>query len=180
MEETHDIAGLTLSSGEKTAVVSEQAFRLLYEATSRPLWGYAYHVCGRADVADDILQETFCRFLSRKPPVMDELQTRSYLFRIATNLLHDRRRGRLDEPAPQASEDGLAPDLDVEAHLDMRSAMRQMKARERELLWLAYVEGMKHTEIAASLGLSALSIRSLLFRARQKAAGLLHPRKVEP
>jgi RNA polymerase sigma-70 factor (ECF subfamily) len=58
--------------------------------------------------------------------------------------------------------------------------MRQMKARERELLWLAYVEGMKHTEIAASLGLSALSIRSLLFRARQKAAGLLHPRKVEP
>lgn len=179
MEELHGIIGLALSRGETSTVVSEQVFRLLYAATSRPLWGYAYHVCGRTDVADDVLQETYCRFLTRKTPAMDDAQTRSYLFRIATNLLHDRRRSRLDEPVPQESREDLAPDQDMDAQLDVHSAMWQMKARERELLWLAYVEGMKHDEIAASLGLSTLSIRSLLFRARRKAASLLRPRRME-
>jgi RNA polymerase sigma-70 factor (ECF subfamily) len=43
------------------------------------------------------------------------------------------------------------------------------------LLWLAYVEGMSHEEIAAATGLRVLSIKILLFRARRKAAHLLAP-----
>jgi RNA polymerase sigma-70 factor, ECF subfamily len=57
--------------------------------------------------------------------------------------------------------------------MDVRAAMRALKPRERELLWLAYVEGMNHAEIAAATGLRTLSVRMLLFRARGKAAGLL-------
>jgi RNA polymerase sigma-70 factor (ECF subfamily) len=63
----------------------------------------------------------------------------------------------------------------METRLDVRSTLRQLKPRERELLWLAYVEGMNHEEIAAATGLRALSIKILLFRARRKAAGLLAP-----
>ncbi len=55
------------------------------------------------------------------------------------------------------------------------ATLRQLKPRERELLWLAYVEGMNHDEIAAATGLRPLSIRILLFRARRKAAQLLAP-----
>jgi len=40
-------------------------------------------------------------------------------------------------------------------------------------LWLAYAEGSSHEEIAASLGLRAGSVRTLLFRARQRLAALL-------
>jgi RNA polymerase sigma-70 factor (ECF subfamily) len=61
----------------------------------------------------------------------------------------------------------------------MRAALRQMKPRERELLWLAYVEGMNHAEIAAATGLGTMSIRLLLFRARRKAAQLLRPERTE-
>jgi RNA polymerase sigma-70 factor (ECF subfamily) len=45
-------------------------------------------------------------------------------------------------------------------------------------LWLAYVEGMSHAEIAAATGLSAMSIRILLYRARQKASEFLRPQRV--
>jgi RNA polymerase sigma-70 factor (ECF subfamily) len=55
--------------------------------------------------------------------------------------------------------------------------MKALKPRERELLWLAYVEGMNHVEIANTLGLSALSIRPLLFKARRNAATLLQAKK---
>ena len=158
----------------QTCAVDEASFRVLYDATSPPLRAYLLHVCRRPDVADDLLQETYCRWLMRRHPVMDESQTRTYLFRIATNLLHDRVRSRVDTIAPEIPERGCTPNLD--SRLDVRSTLRQLKPRERELLWLAYVEGMNHEEIAAATGLRALSIRILLFRARRKAAHLLAPR----
>jgi RNA polymerase sigma-70 factor (ECF subfamily) len=40
-------------------------------------------------------------------------------------------------------------------------------------MWLAYVEGADHCEIAETLGLREASVRVLLFRARRKLAHLL-------
>ena len=53
--------------------------------------------------------------------------------------------------------------------------LQHLKPRERELLWLAYVEGMDHAEISASTGLNRLSVRTLLFRARNRAKQFLAP-----
>ncbi len=161
--------------GAPTGALDQVEFRALYEATSMPLRAYLLHVCRRKDIADDLLQETYCRFLMRRHPVMDESQTRSYLFRIATNLLHDRVRSRADVIVPETPERGVAQNL--ETCLDVRTTLRRLKPRERELLWLAYVEGMNHEEIAAATGLRALSIKILLFRARRNAAQLLAPQK---
>jgi RNA polymerase sigma-70 factor (ECF subfamily) len=138
------------------------------------LRAYLLHVCHRPDVADDLLQETYCRYLMSRRPMMDASQTRSWLFRVATNLLHDRGRSRVDAFVPELPERGAAPHM--ESRLDVRAVLRQMKPRERELLWLAYVEGMNHEEIAAATGLRVLSIKILLFRARRKAAALLEPK----
>ncbi|MGB9032078.1 MAG: RNA polymerase sigma factor [Acidobacteriaceae bacterium] len=171
MERTPGIASLMFDA--QAAAVGEADFRALYDTTSPPLRAYLLHVCRRPDIADDLLQETYCRYLMRRRPVMDESQTRSWLFRIATNLIHDRGRSRLDAFVPEIPERGAAPNL--EARLDVRSTLRQLKPRERELLWLAYVEGMNHEEIAAATGLRPLSIKILLFRARRKAARLLTP-----
>jgi RNA polymerase sigma-70 factor (ECF subfamily) len=128
-------------------------------------------------VADDVLQETYCRFLARNPPAMDNGQTKTYLFRIATNLLHDRWRSGEDAKVFELPENSFVDDVD--GRMDIRRAMEQLKPRERELLWLAYVEGMNHKEIATATGLSFMSVRLLLFRARRKAAGLLRPGMAE-
>jgi RNA polymerase sigma-70 factor (ECF subfamily) len=53
--------------------------------------------------------------------------------------------------------------------------LQTLKPRERELLWLAYVEGMDHAEISSATGLNRLSVRTLLFRARNKAKQFLTP-----
>jgi RNA polymerase sigma-70 factor (ECF subfamily) len=44
-------------------------------------------------------------------------------------------------------------------------------------MWLAYVEGADHREIAAALGLRERSVRVLLHRARRKLATLLRQRE---
>ncbi len=175
MDETFPIAGAVPIAGKEMTAMDEQEFRSLYDATACPILAYLVGVTGRKDVADDLLQEMYCRFLVRQPPSMNRDETRRYLFRIATNLLRDRWRKRDDEAWSKVSEDEYS--VDVESQMDVRAAMRALKPRERELLWLAYVEGMNHVEISAATGLRAISVRMLLFRARRKAAGLLLPKR---
>jgi RNA polymerase sigma-70 factor, ECF subfamily len=171
MDEIFPIAGLVPIAEEEATAMDEQEFRSLYDATARPIRAYLMGMTGRRDVADDLLQETYCRFLVRQPQSMTVDDTRRYLFRIASNLLRDRWRRGEDEPWQEIPENGSSVDMD--SLIDVRAAMGALKARERELLWLAYVEGMDHAEIAAATGLRAISVRMLLFRARQRAARLL-------
>jgi RNA polymerase sigma-70 factor (ECF subfamily) len=157
----------------RATAMDERQFQALYAATARPIHAYLIGVTGQRDIADDVLQETYFRFLQRHPAGMPAAETRPYLFRIATNLLRDRWRTRQDAQWPEGFDQSHSQDVDTQ--LDMRRALKALKPRERELLWLAYVEGMSHQEIATATGLAALSIRPLLFRARRKAASLLRP-----
>jgi RNA polymerase sigma-70 factor, ECF subfamily len=167
-----------IEGAERPAALSELEFQRLYDATSRSILGYLVASTGRRDVADDLLQETYCRLLVHHAAVvaagMDAPALRRYLFRIATNLLRDRWRAGHDKPYSEPAEAGAASDLDTP--IDVRAMLEHLKPKERELLWLAYVEGMDHKEIAAATGLGRLSVRTLLFRARGKARRFLDAR----
>jgi RNA polymerase sigma-70 factor (ECF subfamily) len=158
-----------------STTMDEQQFQLLYDATARPIHAYLIGVTGQRDIADDVLQETYFRYFQRHPTGLPAAETRPYLFRIATNLLRDRWRRRQESQWPENFDQSHACDVDTQ--LDVRHVMQALKPKERELLWLAYVEGMSHQEIAIATGLTALSIRPLLFRARKKAASLLRPER---
>ncbi len=153
--------------------MNESAFRSFYEQTATPLLRYLIGITGTPDIAEDVLQETYCRFLTARLPEMDDRQTRNYLFRIATNLIHDRWRRGKDEPLPVDSVEVPVPTPHYDRRLGVRQAFDRLKPRERQLLWLAYIEGSNHQEIAAHTGLQPESIRLLLFRARRKLADLI-------
>ena len=153
--------------------MDEAAFRAFYEQTAHPLLGYLLRVTGDRDLSEDVLQESYCRFLSHEIPVMDAAQSKSYLFRTASNVLRDRWRKRKEEPLPEYASEMASTAPHPERRMQVRQALRQLKPRERQLLWLAYVEGSNHKEIADCTGLKAGSIRLLLFRARRRLAGLI-------
>jgi len=58
--------------------------------------------------------------------------------------------------------------------LDLHRAMRQLKPRERSLLWLAYAQGWSHEEIAGAIGVKTASLKQMLHRARHRLATLLN------
>jgi RNA polymerase sigma-70 factor (ECF subfamily) len=168
---------------EENLHMDEERFRIFYERTARPLWCYLSRVSGNPSLADDLVQETYCRFLTGARQAMSEEHQRNYLFRIAGNLLRDHwRRTASQPPATYAPDRLLEIPCDertaeqVQIRQDVGRALARLKPRERALLWLAYVLGSSHKEIAEALGLKAPSIRLLLFRARRKLADLLrHP-----
>jgi len=153
--------------------MDERAFYALYEQTRGPLRAYVAKSLGNITHADDIVQEVYLRFL-RLPSPPDAQEARPYLFRMATNLMVDHwRRHQREVKAMSAAEEHESVSRDPLMRLDLGRVFLQLKPRERQLMWLAYVERATHREIAEALGLSAQSIRVLLFRAKEKLAGLL-------
>ena len=170
------------SSAAAAFEMDEDAFAALYDRTARALWVYLSRTTGSRDLADDLLQETYYRFLRARAAYQSEAHRRNALFAIATNLARDRhRRGRTAAlvPLPDGWEDG--PDLrsgvdvarEAQRRTDLTRALSRLKPRERQMLWLAYAQGSTHRDIAGTLGVNAASVRLLLFRARRKLADFL-------
>lgn len=175
-----DVEQLQTAEAEVAFQMDEDAFRAFYERTARSVWAYLLRLSGDTNLADDLLQEAYYRFLRANRAFETEAHRRNYLYRIATNLVRDgQRRHRLDfVPVPdEHGPDALVANGDVAGQAavrtDLNRAMAQLTPRERELLWLAYAQGSSHEEIAGALGLKTASIKMLLFRARRRLAGLL-------
>lgn len=156
--------------------MTEDEFAALYHATAGPVWRYLSRVSRRRDVADDLLQEAYLRFLGSRRTALGAAEAKLYLFKIASNLLHDRWRRREDFSGDLGLEGDLAVTT-ADCAVDAQRVLERLKPRSRELLCLAYLEGMSHREIARVTGLSALSVRVLLSRARGEAVKLMEPRK---
>lgn len=154
-------------------VLGEEAFTALYHRVARPLRAYLRRLTGDREHADDLLQETFYRFLRADLPPLDDRQRATYLYRTATRLAQDgwrraarERQRRETTPRDPAS----APAVDRGLAVDLDRAFHRLKPRERALVWLACVEGAPHREVAEVLGLAEASVKVLLFRARRKLA----------
>jgi RNA polymerase sigma-70 factor (ECF subfamily) len=166
---------------EDTFQMDEDAFRVFYDRTARPVWAYLSRMTGDARLADDLLQEAYYRFLRARVTYETEAHRRNYLFRIATNLVRDERRRPRVASTPIGGDNGpdradprsTDPAAAAARRVDLGRAMTRLKPRERELLWLAYAQGSSHQEIADALGLKRSSIKLLLYRARRRLAALL-------
>ena len=156
--------------------MDNEAFARFYERSARQLWAYLARTSRDPGLADDLMQESFVRFLGAGRPDDGEVASRKYLFRIGTNLLRDHWRRPRQSSIEDVPEEAFAV-RSLEGEADNRAvlgrAMAGMKMRDRQLLWLAYGEDYSHKEIAEIMGLASASVRILLFRARRVVAAEL-------
>jgi RNA polymerase sigma-70 factor, ECF subfamily len=151
----------------------EERFRLFYEKTARPLRAYLLRALCDISRADDLLQESYLRLLRAKLPLdMEDEHRKNYLFRIAANLLKNEYGRTMMQPLSDDYASASGADQ-MAGSYDMSRLFAELKPRERELLWLAYVEKFSHHEIASMTGSKPQSIRPMLARARTKLAGML-------
>lgn len=169
----------TVSEPDETpqisAMTDEEKFENFYGEHARPLRAYVRRIAGDGALADDIVQESFLRFLGAANDFKKAgFNEKAYLYRIATNLTYDYfRRNARDAKRRAHLENAASAYEPFAASGDAMQILNKLNVQERALLWLAYVEGQSHGEIAASLGLKFLSVRVLLYRARRKMANLL-------
>jgi RNA polymerase sigma-70 factor (ECF subfamily) len=163
--------------------MDEAAFAAFYEATYRSVRGYVMKSVGEAAVADDITQEAYVRLLQAEKRGWAASDAKAYLYRIATNLMHDRwRRGGREVQESETGErerSHAAPDPKRDLGLDVSAAFEQLAQGQKMLLWLAYVEGYGHRDIARAMNIREKSVRVMLSRARGRLRELFRRAGIE-
>lgn len=152
-----------------------------YRNHSRSFWFYIYKICGNEQMADDIFQESFVKFLRAKPTILNDRHMRAYLYKIAFRLFIDqKRRIKIEKKAfeeeKQVFEKRLhskGQESDILQAQEMEKIFAHLKPKYRTLLWLAYVEGYSYREIAALTGTKESSLKVHLFRAREELARII-------
>jgi RNA polymerase sigma-70 factor, ECF subfamily len=141
------------------------------------LYRAAWGLCGSREDAEDLVQETFARVLSR-PRVLrgdDELY---YLLRVLRNTFLTSRRTASRRPQTVATLEDVVtadskpiarPDEAIEIQ-EVYGAISQLPQDFRDALVAVDVVGLSYREAARSLGVREATITTRLFRARKQVA----------
>jgi len=156
-----------------------------YNKHSQSFWLYIFKICGDKNMADDVFQESFYRLLRTKPVLLNEDHLKSYIHKIAFRIMIDRKRRIKTEKKAFEEEKGIykkrkdkkRQESGILLSLDMEKIFKLLKPKERILLWLAYVEGFSHKEIASITETREKSVKTQLFRARKELAHILKKKK---
>ena len=154
----------------------EAAFRNLYARTAPALRGYLRMLSRDASLADDLLQDTFVRFLRADTAGLDEARAKRYLYKTAASVFtdHYRAQTRDQRTREEALRRVSSPSPDPDLSHDVSRVFAELDVKQQTLLWLAYVEGFDHREMAHVLDMREKSIRVVLHRARRRLADMLH------
>jgi RNA polymerase sigma-70 factor (ECF subfamily) len=165
------------------------AFRLLVERHSQPIFRVAYRMTGNEHDADDVVQETFLRAYRQLVRFEERANFGTWLHRIAVNCALDllRVRGRLDrhyggdpedaEMTGAASTDPQQERLLISAEVrqQVAAAMELLSGNERIAFVLRHFEGMPVEEISKILGVQVNAAKHTIFRAVRKLRQSLEP-----
>lgn len=150
-------------------------FDALYRSCRDDVYAYVAALLHDAHAAEDVTALAFERAYRRRRRFDPRRGSgRAWVFAIARNAALDelrRRRRTAGLEADPEDVDAAAPDEDAELALRrtaLRTAMRRLDPRDRELIALRFFSGLGHTEIAAVLGISASNAGTRLHRAMDK------------
>lgn len=157
------------------------AFASIYRRHAGRVHGVISRLVGGQGVrAEDLTQEAFVRAWQALPKFRFESAFSTWLHRLAVNTalmeLRSRRGGpRFDDDEDALDDVGMADSAGqaTALSLDLERAVATLPPRARAVLVLHDVEGWKHEEIAAELGMAVGSSKAQLHRARQLLRGRL-------
>jgi len=149
----------------------------LFEAHHRRLYALAVRMAVAGDDASDLVQETFLRAAGSRRPIPPGAAAERWLVRVLVNLCRDRYRRRKYRGQRRAElrpvRETRSPEAAVMARDAVRAALAQLPAKRRAVVVLRELEDHNTVEIAAMLGMSAVTVRWHLSQGRQQLRNLL-------
>jgi RNA polymerase sigma-70 factor (ECF subfamily) len=167
------------------ALDDHKAFAELFERHAKAIWNYAYRLTASWAAADDLLAEAFLVAWRRRGEVrLVRDSALPWLYTVANNICRDerRRKRRFLRLAPQLAVEDTAPDHAEAIAEDSANRYRlaevveaigQLPKAEREAARVCLLGGVSTSDAAALFGISEVSVRSRLSRARARLHTIL-------
>lgn len=114
----------------------------------------------------DAIQDTFCRYLEKKPDFRDEEHEKAWLIRVATNICRDMIRFRIRHP--KVSIDELENSLAAPEQKETLKELFELPVKQKTAIYLHYVEGYQIKEVADIMGTTEGAVKMQLQRGKQQ------------
>lgn len=173
---------------QQVANGDERSFRQLILRHQNAVIGTVARMLNDPNEAEDIAQQVFVRVWQSAKTWRPDAKFTTYLFTITRHLVFNesRRRSRKREvaiddttahPAQLPTDERPQPDATLEKrelYRKIDAAIASLPEQQRLCIVLRTFQSLDYEDIAASLGCSVASVKSLLFRARATLRDILH------
>lgn len=147
----------------------------LYSGIKDKLYSYIMKLSGNSHIAEEIVQETFCRALEQILIDKRELST-SWFYTVAKHLYFDyikkQKKYKYDEDLDKEDQNSTNdPDNNLiksDEAAAIKSVLSQIKDSYREILELREFKELSYDEIAKITGMNLVQVKVTLYRARSK------------
>lgn len=193
MDQTPDqqlIALLQLVGSVATVAVGEreEAFRRLYELTSPKLFGVAVRVLGNREWAEDVLQDAYLQVWRSAANYSQSLSPPGAWMGVivrsrALDFLRRRRAEHLDtalefdealhETLAGAAESPMAAGQASQEASALQECLRKLQPQQRELVCLAYLRDLSHSELAQQLKIPIGTVKTWIRRGIEQLRGCM-------
>ena len=164
------------------------AFEQLVLLHQKKVYNIALRITGNAEDAFDLSQEAFLRAFRSISGFKMESNFSTWLYSIISNLCMDfhRKKRRLKEVSltynnenseeMEIADDRFAPELEYdkkELAEIIENGMKKLTPEHREVFAMRDISGLSYAEISEALGVEVGTIKSRLYRAREKLRGIV-------
>ena len=168
---------------DRVATRDERALKLLYDLTASRLYGLALRIVANKEWAEDVLQESFLVIWRSAETYRDSLSPplawMGMLVRSrALDFLRRRRAERLHLNVSIESVEDLLQDQDAQAPMQLIEAseqaaalhqcLQQLAQPQRQVVSLAYLRDLSHSELASSLKLPLGTVKTWMRRSLEQ------------
>lgn len=156
--------------------MTRQSFEIFATSIRSRLYAKALHITADNDAADDMVQDTLLKLWTLREE-LDKYASPAALAtvivnRLSLNYVRDAKRDRFTTIDGACNETADDDDIDIASTVD--ELLRQLPARQQQLLRMRHIDGLEIDEMARVLQSTPGSVRTALSRARHAAAALFN------
>jgi RNA polymerase sigma-70 factor, ECF subfamily len=165
----------------RIAAGDRQALGLLYRRQHVRVYRFLLRLTNNAANAEDLTSDVFLEVWKQAPRFEGRSQVSTWVLAIARHKAISALRRRVNEPLDNEMAEGIVDgSADPEAMLQeqetvtaIRQALTELSAAHREIVDLVYYHGKSIAEVAEIVGVPEATVKTRMFYARKRLAGLL-------
>ena len=136
---------------------------------------YLNGIVNNISLAEELMEETFFRLITKKPKFHPKYSFKTWLYTIGRNVAidHLRRNAKMSDASYDDIENYIQDEYALEnlyiieqRKITVHKAMKNLNTDYRQVLWLLYFDGLTNAEAATVMKKNARQMKNLVYRAK--------------
>jgi RNA polymerase sigma factor (sigma-70 family) len=154
----------------------QEAFSFIYNAYSSDLFKYGLKLGVEKAIIEDVIHDLFVKFWSCRDGICINSSIKYYLFSsFRRQLVRELKFEELRESSPEDhhmeeiweqsfQEILIENQISLESHTKLKCALEALSNRQKEAIYLKFIEELSYEEIAEIMGIQVPSLYNLIFK----------------